>query len=282
MIDQDLRGSESARVAQGLSWQALCRTWASMITGADHDFGAESSLADLVTIDHGAFLSRSALQWATYVAFRTEAFPVPLVESSPERADVELRSTYVDATGETVSEADAPRDMVLGSQVFSACIAGDYSMIDALFKTAGKHRPDLRAAVALRTLHAVCSLAMSYTQDPDWASAGAGPFQDTCPACEVSIGRRHAPVCSYGWCRGTGRELLVCAETRHSAGCEPGVWDGGEPGTLEAVRYGAWRRWDFGSGWVSCGAEHDEAVPDVETMRARCRWNPADQLWMKS
>ncbi len=98
---------------------------------------------------------------------------------------------------------------------------------------------------------------------------------DKCPDCGVAIGVAHEGGCDVARC-------LACGMQRIGCDCaSPGddVWTGEWPGNVAARRHGFFCRWKRGGGWQACGPDDEGAVPDVNTLMVRCRWNARTHDW---
>lgn len=92
-----------------------------------------------------------------------------------------------------------------------------------------------------------------------------------------------------------GYIVHTCGIALHDCGAE--VWDGVWPGTQEAVEYGWFSYFAptteqkealaaFGlepvkSGWVRCGPEYSEAMPDLNRVVMECDWDREQRRWVK-
>lgn len=93
-------------------------------------------------------------------------------------------------------------------------------------------------------------------------------YQHTCPSCGVVVGQRHdSQICDISRCADHGDQFSP------QPGCRPTRWLGYFPGQLEAVEYGFFCHWDSDNGWVTCGPEHPEAMPDLNRLVVECDWD---------
>lgn len=99
-----------------------------------------------------------------------------------------------------------------------------------------------------------------------------------------------------------GYTVHTCGQVPHDCGSE--VWTGVWPGYVEAIEYGWFVYWvpmpehvreafefglalglkarkDMPYGWVACGPEHSDAVPDVTRLIQLCDWDHKQRRWVR-
>lgn len=139
------------------------------------------------------------------------------------------------------------------------------------------------------------------------AKIKATPVDHTaCSDCGVGIGDPHEDGCDVARCLWTGRQRLMCeaglvaeccraliaAGRSDLAGelgdyhglddidhdCGEDTWIGTWPGEADAARLGLWCRW--GPPWLPCGPDHPDAIPDLNELPVKARWDRTTQTYI--
>lgn len=276
-----LRGTEGTRCVRGLAGIVLSRAWTMKHAPPGETGHAEVALqqsADrLVELAELDDLAAILASWTDFVLVGSGAIPVEHLPSrwasrpGETKPDVELTFSYSDGTD---AQEGFPFHVRAASEAIAAAVGGDLPKASAAL---GRVAPGELAYTVGHAAMAAVSLVND--QPSDWITPAALRLAERCPACDAPIAAQHQAACGYGWCRGTGRELTVCAETRHVSRCERSAWDGAQPGTVEAVQGGFHRAWHHGSGWVPVDSSYPGADVDVDRMRSLSQWCARKQLW---
>lgn len=278
-----LRGSERLRVARGLGALALCHAW-DLHHADEADEPRDSAILDrtckaLAQVAPPAALGRTVVSWTEFILLASGAVPWGALpaQARARGETVQASTTFIDEDDKPLSEGDLPPAVLAATRLITAATAGDEAMVCDMLAAAEElgHLGEVLGHAAM----AVGSMALGLGVLREGISLDRMGERLHCPGCTVGIGVLHAATCAHGWCRGTGRELSLCSETRHLGPCEPGVWDGAAPGTAEAVGAGFFHR-ATPAGWQPCPMEHPDAEPDIDRMRAAGRWDVQEQWWV--
>jgi hypothetical protein len=123
-----------------------------------------------------------------------------------------------------------------------------------------------------------------------------GEITVTCPDCGANVNATHQDGCDVARCLVTGMQRLQCDGLHDIEGppgcftpavCGDDIWTGLWPGEAECIEYGwyayfqgapaGWR----GTGWVRCGPDHPDAVPDLNRLIRDCEWDAKAVRWVK-
>jgi hypothetical protein len=102
--------------------------------------------------------------------------------------------------------------------------------------------------------------------------------QPACPGCAAAVGEPHLADCDIARCMVTGYPRLLC-EKDHDHGQHD--WSGIFPGTIDAIELGLWARLEAGLGWVPATPDDEDAMPDLNALIQRCRWDADSQRWVQ-
>jgi hypothetical protein len=96
-----------------------------------------------------------------------------------------------------------------------------------------------------------------------------------CNDCGVAPGEKHWADCDVPRCTECGQQRLQCyMEDAHGGDIGYGeIWTGVWPGAFECQEYNMWAKWVDGSGWVSCNKDDPDAIPDLNTLAVKTKWN---------
>ena len=97
---------------------------------------------------------------------------------------------------------------------------------------------------------------------------------ETCPDCDVEIGKAHKKSCDVSRCKTHGLQLISC---HMPGGCAPTTFTGYFHGTEEAIERGWFSYLVRGQGWIPCDKDHEDAWPDLNRVMKELSWNSASE-----
>ena len=110
-----------------------------------------------------------------------------------------------------------------------------------------------------------------------------------CPECNVVPGNVHKENCGKEQCPTCGlmRQMCQCFfeddDESLMSQYPPIPWNGLLPGVKECIDFGWFARWDDKKrGWVPCSSDYGGCIPDLNRLLKNCRWDRAQQRWVKS
>lgn len=116
------------------------------------------------------------------------------------------------------------------------------------------------------------------------AASAVTEIREACPDCGAVIDEPHDDACDVARCLATGMQRLLCSGDEH---CGQDIWSGLWPGEAECAEYGWWAYFEggpageTGTGWVRCGPDHPDAVPDLNRLILDCRWDQVRGRWVR-
>jgi len=125
-----------------------------------------------------------------------------------------------------------------------------------------------------------------------------------CPDCAAPTGTPHADGCDVARCLHSGGQRLMCqmlggtpviqeidgeptiGAIHDGHDCGADVWTGRWPGEAECEEFGWWSVfYGFdkigGTGWLRCGPDTPEAVPDLTRLHTEGEWDREAQRWRR-
>lgn len=120
--------------------------------------------------------------------------------------------------------------------------------------------------------------------------------REACPDCGAVIDEPHDDGCDVARCLFTGMQRLMCDGLHYRQGppgcftavsCGQDIWSGTWPGEVECAEFG-WYAWFAGApdgwqgtGWIRCGPDHPDAVPDLNRLITDSRWDEIAGRWLR-
>jgi hypothetical protein len=108
-------------------------------------------------------------------------------------------------------------------------------------------------------------------------------IREACPDCGAVIDEPHRDGCDVARCLATGMQRLQCSEDEH---CGQDIWSGLWPGEAECAEFGWWAYFQGApagwqaTGWVRCGPDHPDAVPDLNRLVIDGSWDQVRGRWV--
>lgn len=103
----------------------------------------------------------------------------------------------------------------------------------------------------------------------------------TCPSCGTAIGQLHKLYCDVERHPDNGLQMLANYDEGTPLAYPRIPWDGYWPGMKECIEWGWYAYFVPNRGWITCGKDAPEAIPDLNRLFRDAVWDPKQACWVK-